>query len=154
MASINKSIRVNVPIRTAYDQWTQFESFSRFMEGVHEVRQLDEQRLHWVADVAGKREEWDAEITQQEPDVRIAWKSTNGAPNAGVVTFQHMSVGVTNVTLQMDWEPEGLIETVGDKLGMAQGTVEGDLERFKDFIESRNGATGAWRGTIEEPSTK
>jgi len=154
MASINESVEVNVPVRTAYDQWTQFESFPQFMDGVQEVKQLDDKRLHWVADVAGKREEWDAEITQQEPDMRVAWKSTSGASNGGVFTFHRIKEGVTRVTLQMDWEPDGVIETVGDKLGLADRKVKGDLDRFKDFMESGDGATGAWRGKIEQTATK
>src|SRR5690348_9612725 len=110
MASVMQSIDVNVPVRAAYDQWTQFESFPQFMGGVKEVRQLDDTRLHWVADVAGKTEEWDAAITEQTPDQRVAWTSTTGAPNAGVVTFHRLGPGQTRVTLQMDWQPQGVTE--------------------------------------------
>ena len=150
MASIIESIEVDVPIRVAYDQWTQFESFPEFMEGVDEVRQLDDTHLHWKADVAGSTEEWDAEITEQEPDMRIAWTSTSGAKNGGVVTFHHISERTTRVTLQMDWEPQGIVQNVGDKLGFDARRVKGDLERFKAFIEDRGAPTGSWRGTVEQ----
>ena len=150
MTSITASIDVDVPIRTAYDQWTQFESFPEFMEGVESVRQLDDTHLRWVADVAGKHEEWDAEITEQEPDMRIAWTSTSGAHNAGVVTFHHLTDARTKVTLQMDWTPEGVVENLGATLGFDDRRVQGDLERFKTFIEERGAATGAWRGTVEQ----
>lgn len=149
MANIIETIDVDVDVRTAYDQWTQFESFPAFMEGVEQVTQVDDTHLRWVATVAGKREEWDAEISEQEPDKRVAWRSTSGAMNAGVVTFHHLDEGRTRVTLQMDWEPEGIVETVGDKLGMDSRKVKGDLARFKAFIEDRGVATGAWRGTVE-----
>ena len=150
MASIEQSIEVNVPVRTAYDQWTQFEEFPRFMEGVESVIQLDDKRLHWVASIAGKREEWDAEITEQTPDQRVAWTNTSGAKNAGVVTFHYLADTTTRVMLQLDYEPEGLVETVGDKLGFVSRRVEGDLERFKEFIEARGQETGAWRGEIPQ----
>jgi len=150
MASITKSVDVEVPIRVAYDQWTQFETFPEFMEGVDEVRQLDDTRLHWVADVAGQQREWDAKITQQEPDMRVAWTSTSGAQNAGVVTFHRLEDAKTRVTLQMDWEPDGVVENVGAQLGFDDRRVQGDLDRFKEFIEERGSATGAWRGTVEQ----
>ena len=149
MASTEKHIEVNVPVRTAYDQWTQFEEFPRFMEGVKEVRQLDDQRLHWRAEIAGKEEEWDAKITEQTPDQRIAWTNTTGAKNAGVVTFHYLEPSKTRVMLQLDYEPEGLVENVGSALGFLDRRVQGDLERFKEFIESRGMETGAWRGEIE-----
>jgi uncharacterized membrane protein len=151
MASITKSIDVSVPVRVAYDQWTQFEEFPRFMEGVQEVQQLDDERLHWIAEIAGNQEEWDARITEQTPDQRIAWTSTTGAKNAGVVTFHHISDSQTRVTLQLDYEPEGVVESVGDALGFVERRVQGDLERFKEFIESRQVPTGAWRGEIDNP---
>src|SRR5215207_1416869 len=150
MANIEQSIEVGVPVRTAYDQWTQFEEFPRFMEGVESVTQMDEKRLHWVAEIAGKREEWDAEITEQTPDQRVAWTNTSGAKNAGVVTFHHLTDDRTRVMLQLDYEPEGLVEHVGSALGVVSRRVEGDLERFKDFIEERGRETGAWRGEIEQ----
>jgi uncharacterized membrane protein len=151
MASITKSIDVDVPVRVAYDQWTQFEEFPRFMEGVQEVQQLDDERLHWIAEIGGNQQEWDARITEQHPDERIAWTSTTGATNAGVVTFHRISDMRTRVTLQLDYEPEGMVETVGDALGVVDRRVQGDLERFKEFIESRQVPTGAWRGEIENP---
>jgi uncharacterized membrane protein len=150
MDTVEKSIEVNVPIHTAYNQWTQFEDFPKFMDGVKEVRQLDDTHLHWHAEIFGKDKEWDAEITEQIPDQRIAWRSTSGAPNAGVVTFQKLSDDRTRITLRMDYEPEGVIENVGDFLGIFSRRVEGDLERFKEFIESRGQETGAWRGKVEE----
>ncbi len=153
MSNVEKSIDVNVPVRTAYNQWTQFEDFPKFMEGVEEVKQLDDKRMHWKANIAGKTEEWDAEVTEQEPDMRVAWRNINGATNAGVVTFHHISDTTTRVMLQLDYEPEGVIETVGDALGFVSRRVEGDLERFKTFIEARGHETGAWRGTVEQDPT-
>lgn len=150
MATIEKSIDVNVPVRTAYNQWTQFEDFPRFMAGVKEVRQTDDTHLLWVAEIAGKEEKWNAEITEQHPDQRIAWRSTAGATNAGVVTFHYIDESTTRVMLQLDYEPEGVVETAGDKLGLVARRVEGDLNRFKDFIESRHVPTGAWRGEVEQ----
>ena len=149
MASVVESIDVNVPLSTAYNQWTQFESFPQFMEGVKEVRQIDDTHLHWTADVAGKTKEWDAEITEQHPDERVAWRSTSGAENAGVVTFHHLDQDTTRVTLQMDVDPEGLVEEAGTALGFLQRRVKGDLERFRDFIQGRGHETGAWRGDVE-----
>ncbi len=150
MPTIEQSVEVHVPVRTAYNQWTQFEEFPRFMEGVEEVRQLDDKRLHWIAEIGGKREEWDAEITEQRPDERVAWRSTTGAPNAGVVTFHRLSDDMTKVMLQLDYEPEGMVEKVGDALGIVERRTKGDLERFKEFIESRGTETGAWRGKIDQ----
>ena len=149
MASINKAIDVDVPVRTAYDQWTQFESFPQFMDGVEEVRQLDEKRLHWRAEVGGKEESWDAEIVEQIPDQRIAWRSTSGAPNGGAVDFHHLDDSRCRITLTMDYEPQGLTENVGSALGFDDRKIDGDLKRFKDFVESRQAATGAYRGKIE-----
>ena len=151
MSKIETSIDVDVPVRVAYDQWTQFEQFPQFMDGVESVKQLDDTRLHWVASVAGQRKEWDAEIVQQEPDQRIAWKSTSGDDNAGAVDFHRLADERTRVNLTMDIDPEGIIETVGDTVGIPARQISGDLERFKEFIESRPGATGAWRGTVEQP---
>ena len=150
MASLSKSIEVNVPVRTAYNQWTQFESFPHFMEGVKSVQQMDNKRLHWVAEVAGKEKQWDAVITDQTPDQKIAWKSTSGAQNDGIVTFQPLGADKTRVNLQLDYDPEGVIEETGNKLGFVSRRIEGDLERFKKFIESRGQETGAWRGTIKD----
>jgi uncharacterized membrane protein len=148
MAQVEKSIDVDVPVRTAYNQWTQFEEFPRFMEGVETVRQLDDQRLHWRASIGGKTEEWDAVITEQSPDMRVAWRSTSGAENAGAVTFQPLSDSQTRVHLTLTYTPEGLVEKAGDALGLVSGRVEGDLKRFKEYIESRGAETGAWRGEI------
>lgn len=153
MASITRSIDVNVPVRTAYDQWTQFESFPFFMEGVKQVRQLDDTHLHWVAEINGKVTEWDAEITEQNPDERIAWTSTDGRPNAGVVTFHRLGEDVTRVTVQMDWEPQGAVESLGSTFGFDDRQIQGDLERFKGYIEERRAPTGAWRGRVDQSST-
>jgi uncharacterized membrane protein len=148
MTRIEKTIDVNVPVNIAYNQWTQFEDFPHFMEGVYEVRQLDEKRLFWRAKIAVKEETWDAEITDQTPDQRVAWKSTSGAENAGAVLFEPIDANTTRVTLRMDYEPEGLIENLGDWMGFVSRRVEGDLTRFKQFIEARGQETGAWRGAI------
>jgi uncharacterized membrane protein len=151
MSTIEQSIDVNVPVRTAYNQWTQFEEFPRFMEGVEAVRQLDQQRLHWRANIGGRVEEWEALITEQHPDERIAWKNTTGATNAGVVTFHRLSDTKTRVMLQMEYDPQGVVENLGDMLGVVSRRVANDLERFKEFIEARGQETGAWRGEVERP---
>ena len=147
MAYIEKSIHVDKPVRTVYDQWTQFEEFPRFMEGVKEVQQLGDRHLRWHAEIAGQDMEWEAEITHQEPDSRIAWRNTGGAYNAGLVTFQP-DEGGTRVTLRIDYEPDGILQKLGDALGFVSRRVEGDLERFRHFVEERGEATGAWRGEI------
>ena len=149
MSRIMEAIDVHVPVRTAYDQWTQFETFPSFMEGVKSVRQLDDTTLEWVADVAGREKRWKATITEQAPDQRIAWTSTQGAHNAGVVTFHRIDDGTSRVTLQLDVDPEGPVENVGDALGLVTRQVKGDMERFKDFIEARGTETGAWRGEVD-----
>lgn len=148
--SIQEQIDVQVPVTTAYNQWTQFESFPKFMEGIEEVRQLDDKHVHWRANIAGQNEEWDSEITEQIPDARVAWHSTAGKTNAGVVTFHPISPDQTRINLQMDYETEGMKEKVGDMLGMAQRRVKGDLERFKEFIESRGVEEGGWRGEVRK----
>ena len=135
-------------IHTAYNQWTQFEEFPRFMEGVKEVTQLDDTRLHWKAAIAGQDKEWDAEITEQTPDQRIAWTSRGGAINGGVVTFHRLSDARSKVMLQLEYAPHGVVESVGDALGVVSLRVQGDLERFKEFIEKRGRETGAWRGQV------
>ena len=150
MSKIVETIEVDVPVRVAYDQWTQFEEFPRFMEGVERVEQLDDTTLRWTAEVAGKPKTWTAEITEQTPDQRIAWTSTEGARNAGVVTFHRLDDRKTRVGLQLDVEPEGPVESVGDALGFVQRQAKGDLERFKEFVESRGVATGAWRGEVRQ----
>jgi uncharacterized membrane protein len=149
MSTIEQSVEVSVPVRTAYNQWTQFEEFPRFMEGVEKVIQLDDTRLHWVAEVGGKRKEWDAQITEQKPDERIAWRSTDGPWNAGVVTFHHLDDNRCRVMLQLEVEPDSALEKAGDALGVTKHQVAGDMERFKEFIESRGAETGAWRGEID-----
>ncbi len=149
MASVVESIDVTAPVSTAYNQWTQFEEFPRFMEGVKSVTQTDDTHLHWVAEVAGREMEWDAEITEQHPDERVAWRATSGAENAGVVTFHRIDDETTRVTLQLDVDPEGIVENVGTALGFLERRVKGDLGRFKEFVESRGTETGAWRGNVE-----
>jgi uncharacterized membrane protein len=151
MSTIEQSIDVNVPVHTAYNQWTQFEEFPQFMEGAEEVRQLDDRRLHWRANIGGRVEEWDAVVTEQHPDERIAWKNTTGAPNAGVVTFHRLADNKTRIMLQMEYDPQGVVENLGDLLGMVSRRVANDLERFKAFIEARGHETGAWRGEVERP---
>ena len=148
MSKVTKSITVDVPVPVAYNQWTQFETFPQFMEGVKEVKQLDEKRLHWKAEIGGKQEEWDAEISEQIPDQRIAWHSTTGQPNAGAVDFHRVSDNQTEITLVIETEPQGIVETVGGALGFLDRRVQGDLERFKEFVESRGTETGAYRGEI------
>jgi uncharacterized membrane protein len=160
MSSVERTMRVEAPIRAVYDQWTQFEEFPRFMEGITSVRQLDDTHLHWTAEIAGRRKEWDAEILEQVPERRISWASTSGARNAGVVTFERIGENMTEVSLRMDVEPEDPVEQIGDAVGILDQQVHGDLERFKEFIENRGAATGAWRGTVrggvatEEPSQR
>ncbi|HVM29627.1 MAG TPA: SRPBCC family protein [Candidatus Limnocylindrales bacterium] len=149
---VEQSIDVNVPVSTAYNQWTQFEEFPRFMEGVKQVRQLDDQTLEWTAEIGGNEESWQARISEQEPDQRVAWHATTGAKNAGVVTFHRIDDNTTRVMLQMEWEPQNAVEQVGGALGFDDRRVQGDLERFKEFIESRGTETGAWRGEIKQES--
>src|SRR5215210_3134431 len=147
---VEKSILVNVPVGTAYNQWTQFEDFPRFMGGIKSVQQLEDDRLEWVAEIAGVRRQWEARILEQVPDRKIAWAATSGATNAGEVTFEDVGGGQTSVHLRLEYEPEGLIEKVGDKLNIVENQAESDLERFKAFIESERYATGAWRGSVNE----
>ena len=148
MAHVEDSIDVDRDLSTVYNQWTQFESFPQFMEGVESVTQLDDTHLRWVAKVGGERREWDAEITEQVPDQRIAWTSTTGAPNGGVITVQSRGDTSTKVTLRLDYEPQGVMEKAGDVLGVVVRQVKNDLQRFKEFIESRGEETGGWRGQI------
>lgn len=158
MEYIEKTIDVDVPVRTAYNQWTQFEDFPKFMEGVKEVKQLDDQHLYWRANIAGKEEEWQADIDEQDPDQVVAWHSTSGAPNAGRVTFDKILENQTRVTVRMGYEPQGAAENLGDALGFVGRRIEGDLKRFKEFIEGRGVETGGWRGEIHgddvEPDTR
>ncbi|RGC68324.1 Polyketide cyclase / dehydrase and lipid transport [Micromonospora sp. MW-13] len=148
--TVEKSVEVNVPIRTAYNQWTQFEEFPRFMGGVREVRQLDDRRMHWVAEIAGVQREWDAKVLEQVPDSKVAWAATEGATNAGAVHFQPVDTDRTMVRLFLEYEPEGFVEKAGDRLHLVERQAESDLERFKAYIESRGVETGGWRGTIDE----
>jgi len=149
--TIEESIDVQVPVQTAYNQWTQFEEFPRFMEGVEEVRQMDDTRLYWVAEVAGQRREWEAKITEQEPDQRIAWTAAGDVVHAGVVSFHRLDDATTRVMLQMELEPESWVDKAADALGITTSRIRGDLERFKEFIESRGQETGSWRGEVEPP---
>jgi len=150
-STVEKSVEVNVPVSTAYNQWTQFEQFPRFMEGVKEVRQLDDKHLHWVAQVATQEKEWDAEILEQTPDRRISWRNTDGAYNEGIVDFLPIDGGKTKVTARISYEPSSILESVGDTLGFMSRRIQGDLDRFKEFIESRGGQqTGSWRGEIHK----
>jgi uncharacterized membrane protein len=151
MSSIIESVDVEVPVRTAYDQWTQFESFPQFMEGVESITQRGDTMTHWQIDIAGVRREFDARITEQHPDERVAWESISGPRHAGVVTFHRLGGGKTRVTLQMETEPEGLVENTADLLGFLTRRAKGDMQRFKQFIESRGTETGAWRGEVQPP---
>ena len=148
MSTVEESIEVAVPVTAAYNQWTQFESFPEFMSGVERIEQVDDTTTHWVTQVDGVRREFDAKITEQTPDQRVAWTSVDGPTHAGVVTFHRLADDRTKVMVQMDVEPEGVVETVGDKLGVVKRQVEGDLERFKEFIEGRGRESGAWRGEV------
>jgi uncharacterized membrane protein len=147
VSTVEQSIEIDVPVRTAYDQWTQFEEFPQFMEGVEAVRQIDDVNLHWVAEIAGQRREWDARITEQHPDERVAWTSTSGQKHAGVVTFHRLAEDRTKIMLQIDHEPEGFVDKAGDALGFVSRRAKGDLERFKELVE-RRGASGGWRGEV------
>jgi uncharacterized membrane protein len=142
------TVDVNVPVSTAYNQFTQFEEFPRFMATVQEVKQIDDSHLHWRALVAGKEKEWDAEITEQIPDRRIAWRSTSGPRNEGVVDFENLGANRTRVKLKMTYEPESVDEKIGDALGGVKLTAKGNLAKFKQLVEARGVETGAWRGTI------
>ena len=149
MGSYTHSIDVNRPVRTCYNQWTQFEDFPQFMEGVLSVRQQDDAHLMWDVDIAGVSRQFNATITEQMPDERIAWTTTDGPYQAGVVTFHRLSNDSCRVTLQMDFEPQGMAEKAGDMLGIVRGRIEGDLRRFKEFIEDEGYETGAWRGRVQ-----
>ena len=150
MAEVKESVEVNVPVSTAYNQWTQFEEFPNFMEKVESVTQLDETHLRWVAEIGGQREEWDAEITEQVPDQVIAWRSTSGAANAGTVRFEPLGPDRTRIDVTLTWEPEGLAEAAADKVGLTDRAVNVDLERHKELVESRGVESGAWRGEVVE----
>ena len=152
MSTITETIDVDVDVTTAYDQWTQFEDFPQFMEGVERIDQRDDTHLHWVIKVGPVTREFDATVTEQHPDERVAWRSDDGLEHAGVVTFHRLGDTSTRVTVQMDVDPEGFVEQVADKAGILERRTQGDLRNFKKFIESRGGQeTGAWRGDVEHP---
>jgi uncharacterized membrane protein len=150
MAEVKESIEVNVPVTTAYNQWTQFEEFPQFMENVESVRQIDDTRLSWVAEISGQRHEWTAEITRQEPDRVIAWRSIDGKGTSGEVLFEPVGTDQTRIELTMTWEPEGLLESLGARLGADELGVRRDLENFRELVEGRGVETGAWRGEVVE----
>lgn len=152
MSTTERSIVVDKPVHSVYNQWTQFEEFPRFMDGVVEIKQLDDRRTLWRTNVGGKEKQFEAEITEQIPDQRIAWRSRDGNANAGVVTFHRLEEDRTRVMLQMDYHPDTMTEKVGDMIGMVSRRIDKDLENFKAFIERRDTETGAWRGTIEQPN--
>jgi uncharacterized membrane protein len=152
VSTVTESVDVDVPVRTAYNQWTQFEEYPRFMDGVQQISQLDATHTHWKTEIGGVKREFDAEITEQLPDERVAWKSTEGEKQAGVVTFHRLDDSRTRVTVQMDYEPQGIVEKAGSAVGVVGHQVKGDLRRFKDYIENRDGVeTGAWRGQVDRP---
>lgn len=142
------AVDVDAPVRVAYNQWTQFEEFPRFMGGVNAVTQLSDDRLHWDVEIAGVKREFDTTITEQTPDHRIAWTTESGPSHAGVVSFHKIDDDTTRVTLQMDYDPDGFLENVADKIGLVSSQIKNDMESFKDLIEDRDAASGAWRGTI------
>jgi uncharacterized membrane protein len=152
MSTVVESVDVAVPVRTAYDQWTQFEEFPAFMEGVQEIRQVNDTMTHWVVEIGGIKREFDAKITEQHPDERVAWSSVDGPRHAGVITFHRLDADHTRVTAQMDLDPDGFVEQVADKTGLIDRRVKGDLKRFQEFIESRGQQTGGWRGDVDRPT--
>jgi uncharacterized membrane protein len=154
MSTITESVDVAVPVTTAYNQWTQFESFPSFMEGVEQIHQVDSTHTHWVTKIGGVTREFDATITEQHPDERVAWKSDDGPNHAGVVTFHRLDDNTTRVTAQMDIDPNGFVEQAADKLGVLNLRVKGDMKRFKEFIEQRGSETGAWRGDVSRPGAQ
>lgn len=149
MAHVEKSIDLNVPVSTAYNQWTQFEEFPKFMDGVQEVKQIDDTHMHWKAKIGGKEKEWDAQVTEQVPDQKIAWHSTSGPENGGAVFFHPFAESSCKVTLRLSYDPDGMVEKVGDMLGFVSRQVEGDLNRFRDYIMAKGTETGAWRGEVK-----
>ena len=149
MTTVTKSIDVDVPISTAYNQWTQFETFPEFMSGVESIQQIDDTHTHWKVDIGGVEREFDAEITEQHPDERVAWASTDGKTHAGVVTFHRLADDETRVTVQLDWEPEGFVEKVGAVVGVDDMQVARDLTMFKQMIEAKGVEDGAWRGNVD-----
>jgi len=154
VTTVRETIEVEVPVRTAYDQWTQFETFPEFMEGVEEVKQLDDTRLYWTAQIGAQTREWEAKIVEQEPDRTVAWAAIEGAANAGRVEFDPLSNARTQVHLELDYEPEGVVEKTGTATGSVQRRAKKDLESFKNFIEARGIESGAWRGEIRSGQTR
>ena len=155
MSTVTETVDVHVPVRTAYNQWTQFESFPQFMNGVEAVTQLDDRHTHWVTKIGGVRREFDAEITEQHPDERVAWKSVGGdVRHAGVVTFHRLGDEDTRIAVQMEWEPQGAMEKAGSALGMDERQIKADTKRFKEFIEERGAETGQWRGDVGRPDIR
>jgi uncharacterized membrane protein len=152
MSTVIESVDVDVPVTTAYNQWTQFETFPQFMSGVESIRQVDDTHTHWTTSIDGVEREFDTEITEQHPDERIAWKSTDGTTHAGVVTFHRLGDDQTRVTAQIEWQPESVVEKVGAAIGVDDRHVKSDLLRFKKFIERQGSETGAWRGDVQRPS--
>ena len=152
MSDVIETVEVAVPVRTAYNQWTQFEEFPQFMEGVEQITQVSDTMTHWKIKIGGVEREFDAEITEQHPDERVAWHSVGGTDHAGVVTFHRLGDSLTRVTLQLDTTPEGLVENLGDKLGLVKHRAKGDMKRFKDFIESRGAETGGYRDDVQKSS--
>jgi uncharacterized membrane protein len=148
MPSVTKSVDVSVPVTTAYNQWTQFESFPHFMGGVESITQLDATHSHWITKIGGVSREFNTEITEQHPDERVAWKSTDGTTHAGVVTFHKLAENETKVTVQLDWDVAGVVEWVGAAVGLDDHQVKADLDRFKAYIEARGTEDGAWRGEV------
>ncbi len=151
MQRIEKDIEVNARLSVVYNQWTQFESFPQFMEGIKSVRQIDEQHLAWKAEILGQEVEWEAEITEQTPDERISWRSTSGHANTGTVSFAATDTNTTRVSLVIEYEPQGAAEKIADALGILSFRIGGDLKRFKQFIEANGTSTGGWRGRIPQP---
>jgi uncharacterized membrane protein len=151
---IQEAIEVEVPVSTAYNQWTQFEDFPLFMDGIDDVQQLDDTRLHWVATIGGRTAEWDAKILQQDPDSQISWISQDGKKTRGTVSFEPRGEARTVVRLSMSYHAEGPVETLGSAAGLDQQRVRGDLERFKTFIESRGQESGEWRGKVSAGKRK
>ncbi|HEX4721870.1 MAG TPA: SRPBCC family protein [Pseudonocardiaceae bacterium] len=148
MPSVIETIDVDAPLSAVYDQWTQFSTFPEFMDGVEQITQLDDTHTHWVTQVGGARREFDATVTEQHPDERVAWRSTDGTSHAGVVTFHRLDERTTRVTAQIEWETQGIAEKVGAVVGADDRQVRSDLHRFKEFIEQRGQASGGWRGDV------
>jgi len=150
MASVNESIEVDVPVSVAYNQWTQFEEFPQFMEGVKSVRQLDDTHLEWKAEIGGEEHSWQAEIGRQEPDRLVSWRAVDGKYNSGKVTFEPLEDNRTRIDVEITYDAEGWKESVGSAFGLDSRRVSGDLDRFKELIETREMETGGWRGEVHQ----